>query len=87
MANLINDKDWSEIRNLSQMLKSACGYVGAGRLYYICHYIYEVVKASQFELIPALYQKLVEESIEYKRYSRKLLNDYSLVPHVEQESS
>ena len=37
--------------------------------------------------MPVLYQQLVEESIEYKWYSRRILDEYSSIPHVEQESA
>ena len=87
MANLINDKDYAEICNLSCMLKSACGYVGAGRLHYICFYIQDAIRNSKIQSIPTLYQQLVEESIAYKRYSRQILDEYSSIPHVEQESA
>ena len=68
-------------------LKSTLYYVGVGRLYNTCHQIHEASSLKQVERIFELYQLLVEESIIYKRYSRKLLSEYYQQPYYEKESA
>ena len=87
IANLVNDQNWTELGNLTSTLKQACGYVGASRLHFISHFIEETIREKEFEKVIPLYQQLVEECIEYKRYSRRILSDYSQIPYEESQSS
>ena len=83
IAASINEEDWLELQSLVLKLKSTFYYVGVGRLYNTCHQIHEASSLKQVEKIFELYQLLVEESIIYKRYSRKLLSEYYQEPYHE----
>ena len=52
------------------MLKGATGYVGAGRLHYICHHIKEAFANNDTQKMCDYYPLLVEKCIEFKRFSR-----------------
>ena len=55
-------------------LKGAAGYVGAGRIHYGCFYIIRAFYEKDYLAITDKYYPLVmEASIEYKRFSRKLI--------------
>ena len=87
VAACIDERDWSELQSLVLKLRSPFYYVGVGRLYNTCHQIYEASSLKQVERILELYQLLVEESIMYKRYSRKLLSEYFEEPYCEKASA
>ena len=35
----LNQKDWNKMKQGAHQLKGASGYVGAGRLHYMCYHI------------------------------------------------
>ena len=39
VADGMNEKDWEKMKNGAHQLKGASGYVGAGRLHYVCYHI------------------------------------------------
>ena len=87
IAANIDERDWLGLMSLALRLKSSFYYIGAGRLYHICHQIHEASSLKQVERISELYQLLVEESIIYKRYSRKLLSEYYEESYSEKDSA
>ena len=65
--------DWESINEAAQSLQSTSGFIGAGRLYYACHYIQEAYSAGDIDRMMSYYPILVEAAIEFKRYSRRFL--------------
>ena len=55
LAADIDKKDWEGLKKLAFKLKSSFYYVGAGRLYLICHQIHEASSLEQVERIFELY--------------------------------
>lgn len=53
VAEGLNEKDWNKMKQGAHQLKGASGYVGAGRLHYVC---YHIQNAFHFED----YQKMVD---------------------------
>ena len=73
IAEGLNDKDWVKMRQGAHQLKGASGYVGAGRLHYVCYHIQNSYHKNNFPRMVAYYPLLVEMCIEFKRYSRRYL--------------
>ena len=57
----------------AHQLKGASGYVGAGRIHYVCYHIQNAFQLGQHQRMAELYPLLIESSIEFKRFSRKYL--------------
>ena len=73
VAEGVNLKDGAKIKNGVHMLKGATGYVGAGRLHYICYQIQNAFHNDDLQKMLDYYPLLVESCIEFKRFSRKYL--------------
>lgn len=39
VAEGVNEQDWDQVKQGAHQLKGASGYVGAGRLHYVCYHI------------------------------------------------
>ena len=73
VAEGIKKQDYMKIKNGVHMLKGATGYVGAGRLHYVCYHIQNAHLNNDLQKMRAYYPLLVEKCIEFKRFSRKYL--------------
>lgn len=73
VAEGLNARDWLKMKQGAHQLKGASGYVGAGRVHYICYHIQNAYQEEQFDTMVYYYPFLVEYSIEFKRFSRKYL--------------
>ena len=73
VAEGVNLQDNAKIKMGVHMLKGATGYVGAGRLHYICYHIQHAFHKNDFQKMRDYYPLLVEKCIEFKRFSRKYL--------------
>ncbi len=80
----LNQKDWNKMKQGAHQLKGASGYVGAGRLHYMCYHIQNAFYQGDYDKMLTCYPMLVEYSIEFKRFSRKYLADLKskLPPNV-----
>ena len=58
-------------------LKSASGYVGAGKLHYACYYVQSTWQAQDFKGMIFYYPLVVEACIEFKRFVRRYLAEYN----------
>ena len=58
-------------------LKGSSKYVGAARLHDVCHLIQVAHHNRQPNVVLAYYSKLVEQIVDFKRLSRKMLADYN----------
>ena len=67
------EENWPKMNNGTLSIKSACGYVGAGKIYYACYYIQKMFADSDFPGMAECYPLIVEASIEFKRYSRRII--------------
>ena len=55
-------------------LKGASGYVGAGRIHYVCYWIQNAFHDENHQKMLDYYPLLVEACIEFKRFSREYLS-------------
>ena len=62
-------KDWTKMKDGAHTLKSASGYVGAGKIHYACYYIQKAHHENNFTEMQIHYPLIVEASIEFKRFS------------------
>lgn len=69
----IIEEDWLKLKNATHSLKSACGYVGAGKIHYACYYIQKMFADEDYPGMAKCYPLIVEAGIEFKRYSRRIL--------------
>ena len=73
MKNIIEPfetKDYKNMKEQAHILKGASGYIGAGRIHYVCYYIQESFYFKKFDRMLEYYPSLVEAAIEFKIYSR-----------------
>ena len=73
LAKALNESDWYKMKQCLHTIKAATGYVGAGRLHYVCYYIYDAYFQQNYQLMIDNYPLLIEIYIEFKRFSRKYL--------------
>ena len=76
MKNIVEPYDnlkYQEVKNLAHGLKGASGYIGAGRLHYVCYFIQENFVYGNLEKEMEFYPSLVEAAIEFKTHSRMLI--------------
>ena len=73
MAKAVNDKDWAQVKGKAHSLKGASGYIGAGGVHYACYHIQELFLREDYDEMIQYYPSLVEESIKFRIYSRKLI--------------
>ena len=72
-----DDNNHKEFMEQAHGLKGASGYIGAGRLHYVCYYIQQLFINEQYQKELTFYPNLVEAAIEFKVYSRTILAKYS----------
>mgnify|MGYP000867874157 CR=1 FL=1 len=82
VAEGINQQDYNKMKQGAHQLKGASGYVGAGRVHYVCYHIQNAYQTNDFARMVEYYPMLVEYSIEFKRFSRKYLSDLKSKPNV-----
>jgi len=75
IAIAMNQRDWLGVKNGVHQLKGASGYVGAGRVHYVCFHMQNLYNSGDYERLGAYYPLLLELSIEFKRFLRKYLED------------
>ena len=75
------------MKTSSHSLKSACGYVGAGKLHYACYYLIKKFNEDDFQGMADYYPLVVEACIEFKRFSRNYLAEYNKAKYIETESA
>lgn len=68
-------------------MKSASGYVGAGKLHYACYYVQSAWHANNFVNMVHYYPLIVEAAIEFKRFVRQYLAEYKGEKYSESESA
>ena len=73
IAEGLNQKNWLTMKQGAHQLKGASGYVGAGRVHYVCYHIQNAFHTDDFKMMEDYYPLLVEACIEFKRFSRKYL--------------
>ena len=71
----LNLEDWNKMKLGAHQLKGASGYVGAGRVHYVCYHIQKAFTKGEHQTMIDYYPLLIEYSIEFKRFSRKYLSD------------
>ena len=76
IALAVDAKDYSAIKQKAHSLKGASGYIAAGPVHYCCYFIQDNYNSDNFEAMMAYYPALVESSIEYIRYSRKIVAEF-----------
>jgi HPt (histidine-containing phosphotransfer) domain-containing protein len=64
---------YEEVKDVAHGLKGASGYIGAGRLHYVCYFIQENFVYNRLEKEIEFYPSLVEAAIEFKTHSRMLI--------------
>tara|TARA_B110000285_G_C15019193_1_gene560637 strand:- start:641 stop:1012 length:372 start_codon:yes stop_codon:yes gene_type:complete len=70
------NKNFQEMKEQAHKLKGASGYIGAGKIHYVCYYIQENFYFKKYEKMLDYYPSLVEAAIEFKVYRRKILCKY-----------
>jgi HPt (histidine-containing phosphotransfer) domain-containing protein len=73
IAEALDCRDFNKMKSKVHNLKGACGYVGASRVHYACYWIQDAHFHGQVQEMIDLYPKLIEASVEFKRYSRQVL--------------
>ena len=73
VAEGLEQSDWNKMKGGAHQLKGASGYVGAGRLHYVCYHIQNAYHQEDYETMVGYYPLLVETCIEFKRFSRRYL--------------
>ena len=73
VADGLNTKDWAKMKQGAHQLKGTSGYVGAGRMHYVCYHIQHAYHMNDFQTMIDYYPFLVEYCIEFKRFSRRYL--------------
>ena len=76
LASSIDQKDLKSIKESLIMMQKAFRYIGADRLFKLCIDMNQAISDKQQGKLTELYQKLVEEAIEFKQYSRQIINEY-----------
>lgn len=76
IALAVDAKDYSAIKHKAHSLKGASGYIAAGPVHYCCYFIQDNYNNENFDAMMAYYPALVESSIEYIRYSRKIVAEF-----------
>lgn len=71
-----DNQEYEEFKNIAHSLKGSCGYVGAGKLHYACYFIQENFVLKKYDKEMEFYPSLVEAAIEFKTYSRSLIEKY-----------
>ena len=69
MTNMATDyemEQYKEIMHGAYNIKGASGYIGAGKIYYACHFIRQGYELGQYDQIREYYPTLVEAVVEYK---------------------
>lgn len=69
-----DSKQYEQIKHFAHSLKGASAYIGASRLHYACYFIQHHFMEQNFEKMLEYYPSLVEAAIEFKTYSRKIIN-------------
>ena len=80
MTKIVEPYDGSkheEVKDLAHGLKGASGYIGAGRLHYVCYFIQENYVYGNLEKELEYYPSLVEAAIEFKTHSRMLIEKHN----------
>ena len=83
----VNERDWVKMKFGVHQLKGASGYVGAGRIHYMCFHIQRAFHQEDYDKMLELYPMLIEYSVEFKRFSRKYLADLKNQAYQECESA
>ena len=68
-------------------LKSASGYIGAGRVHFACYFIQEAQRQKDMRKLMYSYPLLVETCIEFRIYARKFIADLRKEPYTESNSA
>ena len=69
-------RNYTAIKEKAHSLKGASGYIAAGPVHYCCYFIQDNYNSENFDAMMAYYPALVESSIEYIRYSRKIVAEF-----------
>ena len=65
-ARSINNKNWEDFSAIAVEIIESSGYIGAGRIYYVCYAIHEAWIKKDFPLMLDNYPSFVETIIEFK---------------------
>lgn len=88
LVEAYDNKDYANIKAHAHSLKGASAYIGASRLHYMCYFIQHYYVEGNYEKMLEYYPSLIEASIEFKVYHRKLIaqnngESYKLLPEHE----
>ena len=72
-ANSVDARDKWQVKAQAQTLQESSGSIGAGHIHFICWSLQQACISNNFVAVIELYILLVEASIEFKRFSRKVL--------------
>ena len=64
------------MKQIAHSLKGASSYIYAEPVHYCCYFIQENYNSNNFGAMMAYYPALVESSIDYIRYSRKIVAEF-----------
>ena len=73
MSEAVDDHDWPKVKEVAHQLKGSSGYVGAGRIHYICYFIQDWYCLQNHPKMLEYYPTLVEAAYEMKVYSKNIL--------------
>ena len=76
MVSVYDNLKYEKIKDIAHSLKGSCGYVGAGKLHYVCYFIQENFVLGKFDKEIEFYPSLVEAAIEFKLHSRMLIDKF-----------
>ena len=80
MKNLIkpfDENDFAQYKQEAHSLKGASGYIGAGKIHYMCYFIQQNYFLKRYERMKRYYPNLIEAVIEFKVYSRQLICQFN----------
>jgi hypothetical protein len=76
IAEAVDKEDFAGYKAKAHMLKGGSGYIAAGPVHYCCYFIQDNYNSENFDAMIAYYPELIEASIDYIRYSRKIIAEF-----------
>ena len=83
----IENNDDEKLYQGYHTLKSASGYIGAGKVHFACYFIQEAQRLKDTEKLMFSYQLLLEICIEFRFYTKKFIAEYMNEPYIESSSA
>ena len=76
IVKMFDNKKHEEFKNCAHGIKGSSAYIGAGRIHYVCYFIQENFVNKHLDNELEFYPCLVEAAIEFKTYSRKIMEKF-----------